>query len=88
MDYKVMNKSHVSKVWEDNTGTQNLANSKGRLMTSRTKHIAIKYHWFRSMIGSQIEILRINTKEQRADIFTKSLTRFTFEQGRNLVSGW
>ena len=85
MDYKVMKKYYVSKVWEDNTGTQNLANSKEPLMTSCTKHIAIKYHWFRSMIGPQIEILRIDTKEQRADIFTKGLTR---SQGRKLVSGW
>ena len=88
MNYQLMNVSHVSKVWEDNVGTQNLANSKGPLMTSRTKHIAIKYHWFRSMIGQQIKIMRINTKEQRADIFTKGLTRFTFEQVRKLVSGW
>ena len=88
MNYKLMKVSHVSKVWEDNTGTQNLVNSKGPLMTSRTKHIAIKYHWFRSMIGQQIKILRINTKEQRADIFTKGLTRFTFKQVCKLVSGW
>ena len=36
--------SQVSKAWEDNIGTQHLANSKGNLMTSRTKHIGIKYH--------------------------------------------
>ena len=36
MNYKMNKASHVSKVWEDNTGTQNLANSKGPLMTSRT----------------------------------------------------
>ena len=40
------------------------------------------------MIGQQNKIMRINTKEQRADIFTKGLTRFTFEQVRKLVSGW
>ena len=88
MSYKLENVSHVSKVWEDNTGIQNLANSKGPLMTSRTKHIAIKYHWFRSLIGPQIEILRIDTKEQRADIFTKGLTRFNFEQVCKRVTGW
>ena len=37
MDLKSV--SQVSKAWEDNVGTQNLANSKGPLMTSRTKHI-------------------------------------------------
>lgn len=88
MNYKMERISHVSKVWEDNTGTQNLANSKGPLMTSRTKHIGIKYHWFQSMIGPEIEILCIDTKEQRADIFTKGLTRHNFEQIRKRVMGW
>ena len=88
MKYKINKVSHVSKVWEDNTGAQNLANSKGPLMTSRTKHIGIKYHWFRSIIGPEIEILCIDTKEQKADIFTKGLTRFNFEQIRKRVMGW
>ena len=88
MNYKLVNVSHVSKVWEDNTGTQNLTNSKGPLMTFRTKHIAIEYHWFRSLIGPQIEILCIDTKEQRANIFSKRLTSFNFEQVRKRVIGW
>ena len=87
MNYKLDKVSHVYKVWEDNTGTQKLANSKGPLMTSRTKHIGIKYHWFRSMIGDKIEILRIDTKEHRAYILTKGLTRFNFKQIRKRVVG-
>ena len=63
MNYTLAKVSHVSKVWEDNTGTQNLTNIKGPIMISCTKHIAIKYHWFRSMIKpSEIEILQIETK--------------------------
>ena len=89
MDFDLKNVSQVSKAWEDNVGTQNLANSKGPLMTSRTKHIGIKYHWFRSKIQPKsINILRIETKQQRADIFTKGLTRFEFEVKRKLVMGW
>ena len=89
MEYDLQDISHVSKAWEDNTGTENLANSKGPLMTPRTKHIGIKYHWFRSMIKpKEIEILRIDTKDQRADIFTKGLTRYSFEQVRKRVMGW
>lgn len=81
--------STVSKAWEDNIGTQNLANSKGPLMTARTKHIGIKYYWFRSKIEpNEIEILRIPTDLKRADIFTKGLTGFTFEEKRKLVMGW
>ena len=38
--------SSVSKGREDDVGTQNLAHSKEQLMTSRTKHIGIKCHWF------------------------------------------
>ena len=61
MDFKTVSK--VSKFWEDNVGTQNLANSKGPLMTSRTKHVGIKYHWFRSQIQPDyIDMLQIDTK--------------------------
>ena len=86
MDLKSV--SQVSKAWEDNVGTQNSANSKGPLMTAKTKHIGIKYHWFRSKIGNGIDILRIDTKQQRADIFTKGLTRYEFEVKRKLLMGW
>jgi len=89
MNLELKGASTVSKAWEDNVGTQNLANSKGPLMTSRTKHIGIKYHWFRSkIIPNEIEILRVSTDLQRADIFTKGLTRFVFEEKRKLVMGW
>ena len=72
MKYDLRDISHVSKVWEDNTETKNLANSKGPLMTPRTKYIGIKYYWIRSMIKpKEIEVLRIDTKDQCADIFTK-----------------
>ena len=56
VNYKLDKVSYVSMVWEDNTGTQNLANGKVSLMTSRTKHIGIKYHWFRSVIRDKIKI--------------------------------
>ena len=59
------------------------------LMIARTKHIVIKYLWFRSKIKSDvIETLRIQTDLQRADIFTKGLTRFAFEEKRKLVMCW
>ena len=55
---------NVSKVWEDNTITQHLANIKGKLMTSHTKYIGIKYHLFCSIIKSEeIDIMRIDIKE-------------------------
>ena len=74
----------VSKVWEDNVGTQNIANSKGCLISSRTKHIGIKYHWFRSKVQpNKIENNQIVTKEKKVDLFTKGLTRFELENKRS-----
>ena len=78
--------SFVCKTWEDNTETENLANRKGPLMTSRTKHIGIKYHWFQSMIQkNEIEANMIGTKLKKADMFTNGLTQFIFESMRYQV---
>jgi hypothetical protein len=59
-------------------------------MTPRTKHIAVKYHHFRSKIGPDkgIIIQRIDTNEQKADIFTKGLGAQQFAYIRTLVMGW
>ena len=89
MKFDQIKLSNVSKAWEDNTGAQNLANSKGPLMTSRTKHIGIKYHWFRSkIIDGETEIERITTDLQKADIFTKYSSKSDFESKRKLVMRW
>jgi hypothetical protein len=51
---------------------------------SRTKHIAIRYHFLRDrQQGGDIEIAYINTKDQLADIFTKPLDEKTFTKIRN-----
>ena len=47
---------------------------------SRTKHIAIRYHFLRDhQQKGDIEIAYINTKEQLADIFTKPLDEQTLK---------
>ena len=79
----------VSKAWEDNIGTQNLANSIGPLLLVRTKHIGIKNHWFRSKIElNKIEINIIGTKYQREGLITKELTWMGFGIKRKLIMGW
>jgi hypothetical protein len=51
---------------------------------SRTKHIAIRYHFLRDhQQRGDIEIAYINTKDQLADIFTKPLDEKTFTKLRN-----
>jgi hypothetical protein len=40
--------SEISMVWEDNNGVLKMVAGEYPNMTPRTKHIAVKYHWFRS----------------------------------------
>ncbi len=75
------------KVYEDNNGCIVLA--KGEKFSPRTKHIAIKYHHFRSHVKEgTVEILAIDTREQTADIFTKPLDESLFVHLRMKLCGW
>ena len=79
---------HV-RIHEDNVGALLLGQLEPRRMTPRSKHYAIKYHWFREQIGPRgITLVKIGTKEQLGDIFTKGLGRITFEYLRNKLMGW
>jgi hypothetical protein len=77
-----------STVFEDNSGALSLATSPK--INPRTKHIAVKYHHFRESVGEDkgVSIVKIDTKEQKADIFTKGLPRETHEYIRKLLMGW
>jgi hypothetical protein len=76
-----------STVFEDNKGCVELANAPK--MCPRTKHIALKYHHFRSHVASgDIKIKWIDTKHQLADIFTKPLAEPLFNSLRLLLLGW
>jgi hypothetical protein len=51
---------------------------------SRTKHIAIRYHFLRDhQQKGVIEIAYVSTKEQLANIFTKPLDEQTFTKHRH-----
>ena len=61
-------------VWEDNSVCHTLANLEPGWTMPRTKHYAIKLHWFRSQLEPyNIKIEKILTDLQRVDIFTKGL---------------
>jgi hypothetical protein len=82
--------SFRTTVWEDNSGTLQLINMEpaGRIRP-RSKHYAIKYHWFRSHLKpNNIEIHKINSNHQRANNLTKGLTKDKFELIRKLFCGW
>ena len=65
------------KAFKDNNSAIKLA--KAPNIRPRTKHIALKYHHFREHVRKGlIEINTIDTLEQVADIFTKSLPFLIF----------
>ena len=57
--------------------------------TPRSKYYAIKTIWFREEIVKRgIKLLKIDTVEQLGDLFTKGLTKQTFEYLRKKIMGW
>jgi Reverse transcriptase (RNA-dependent DNA polymerase) len=79
----------MSTVFEDNTACLTLAKLEPPRMTPRSKHYAIKYHWFRETLEpNHIEIRHVDTDNQIADILTKSLTAVKFKALREKLMGW
>ena len=76
-----------STIFEDNDATRILATSPR--MTPRSKHIAVKYHFFREKVASgEVQIQRVDSSDQKADIFTKGLVQVKFEALRKSLMGW
>ena len=79
-----------STIFEDNNGAIQLATSPK--ISPRTKHIGIKYHFFKSHIGLKegkgIGIKKIGTTENIADLFTKGLPPDKFKTLREGLMGW
>ena len=76
-------------IWEDNNGCMILARLEPGQNTPRSKHYAVKMHWFQSHLSpSHLWVERIDTSIQQADIMTKALTREVFERIRKLLCGW
>ncbi|KAL7540880.1 hypothetical protein ACHAXR_010682 [Thalassiosira sp. AJA248-18] len=77
----------VCKVHEDNQSCIVMATS--QKFTPRTKHIALKYHHFRSFVKSgRVTINYCRTTEQKADLLTKPLADELFIKLRYMLSGW
>ena len=74
-------------IFEDNKGCIDLVEAPR--MRPRTKHIALKYHHFRSSVKNKLVSIRyVETGEQIADIFTKALNDGQFYKLRQLLNGW
>jgi hypothetical protein len=78
---------HV-RIHEDNVGALTLSQLEPCRMTLRSKHYAIKYHWFREQIGPRgVVLTKFDTKEQLGDMFTKGLGQVPFEHLRKKLMG-
>jgi len=92
-DIDVPEENKISMVWEDNNGVIKMIEAEYPNMTPRSKHIAIKYHWFREHLGTQddgatIRMTRVDTTHQLADIFTKGIQGEDFKSKRERLIGW
>lgn len=76
-------------MWEDNAGALTLTNLEPPRMTPRSKHYAVKYHWFCLKLKSnKIRIRRIKSDLQRADLLTKLLRAWKFVENQRLSMSW
>ena len=75
-----------STIYEENNGAIVVATSPN--MTPSSKHIAVKYHWFRQHVGKEFLIRKIESENQKTDVFTKGLQGQIFVRIRKLLCGW
>ena len=72
---------------EDNKGCIDLVETPK--MRPRTKHIALKYHHFRTFVKNKtVSVRYCETALQIADIFTKPLNDTQFKALRKMMMGW
>ena len=75
-----------STIYEENNGAIVVATSPR--MTPTSKHISVKYHWFRQHVGKEFVIRKIESEGQIADNLTKGLIGQIFVRIRKLLCGW
>ncbi len=77
------------KIHEDNVGALTLAGLEPCRMTPRSKHYAIKYHWFREHVAvCRVQLVKVDTHNQLGDLFTKGLPFPAFSHLRSMLMGW
>ena len=76
-----------SKVFEDNASCIVVATS--YQYRPRTRHISTKFHRFKDEIRKgNLEVVKVDTKENWADIFTKPLNAQSLASIRSKFMGW
>ena len=84
-DSKAAARSYEAAISELKTRLQSLQTDADRDMDDLQ---AVKYHFFRSRVGKGVDLVKINTKEKVADMFTKGLKQDTFCYLRKKLCGW
>lgn len=73
------------KIYEDNSGVMSIA--KYGTFTKNSKHIEVHYHYVHEYVKeNKINIIKVSTEENTADIFTKALCREKFERFRSWMN--
>ncbi len=76
-----------SNAFEDNQSCLTIANSEA--IQLQTKHLSIKYHCFGDQVlNGTIHVIKIQTNDNWADIFTKPLSGVKVKQLHKLLMGW
>lgn len=77
-------KINMGKIWCDSQSAIYLA--KNNMYHERTKHVDVKYHKIREVIESgDVEVLKIHTSRNPADILTKSIPVTKFRSALELL---
>ena len=75
-----------STVYDDNNGAIVLA--KITRMNPTSKQISINYLWFGQHVGKEFVTRKIDSENQRVNIFTQGLQGELFVIMRKLICGW
>ena len=85
IDSENLNFVSSSTIYEDNNGAIVVATSPR--MTPTSKQISFKYHLFRQHVGKEFVIRKIESENQKANIFTKGLQGQILVRIRKLLCG-
>ena len=77
------------KIHKDNVGALALGKLEPCQMNLRSKHYAIKNHWFWEHIGPHnIQLVKISSKDQLGVLFKKGLSGTIFSCLQKKLMGW
>ena len=80
------NSDEPTKVYMNSKSAIDLANNP--VHHKRSKHIAIKYHWIRKMVGRHsLKLVHVASEMQLADILTKAKAEVIFNELTERVLG-